>query len=123
MRDFLLDDTGDLVINSTSGDIELTDDSNTLLSQKIQSLLNTNFGELDWNQQYGLNQVEIMANSNHLDDIKQIIDAYLQDNLEGYASINIDSSEYDAESRNLSLVATVKMSNGQTVSTNIGGEY
>lgn len=123
MRDFLLDDTGDLVINSTSGDIELTDDSNTLLAQKIQSLLNTNFGELDWNQQYGLNHVEIMTNSNHLDDIKQIIDAYLQDNLEGYASINIDSSEYDAESRNLSLVATVKMSNGQTVSTNIGGEY
>lgn len=121
MRDFILDDSGDLVINSTSGDIEMTDDANTLLAQQIQSLLNTNFGELDWNQQYGLNHVEVMANSKDLNAVKQILDAYLQDNLEGYSSISVDGSNYDPATRSLSIVATVTMANGRTVSTQIGG--
>lgn len=121
-KDFLLDDTGDLIIGSATGDLTMTTDGNVLLAQQIQSLLNTNFGELDWNDEFGLNHVDVMANSNDLAAIKQILDEFLRDNLDNYSSINLDSSNYDSATRSLSIVATVTMSNGQQVSTQIGGD-
>ena len=121
-KDFLLDETGDLVIGNSTGDLTLTDDETVLLAQQIQSLLNTNFGELDWNDEFGLNHVDVMANSNDLAAIKQILDEFLRDNLDNYSSINLDSSNYDSATRSLSIVATVTMANGQQVSTQIGGD-
>ena len=121
-KDFLLDDTGDLIIGSATGDLTLTDDETVLLAQQIQSLLNTNFGELDWNDQFGLNHIDVMANSDDLGAIKQILDEFLRDNLDGYSTINLDSSNYDSATRTLSIVATVTMANGQQVSTQIGGD-
>lgn len=120
-KDFLLDDTGDLIIGSATGDLTMTTDDNVLLAQQIQSLLNTNFGELDWNDQFGLNHIDVMANSDDLGAIKQILDEFLRDNLDGYSTINLDSSNYDSATRTLSIVATVIMANGQQVSTQIGG--
>lgn len=121
-KDFLLDDTGDLIIGSATGDLTMTTDDNVLLAQQIQSLLNTNFGELDWNDQFGLNHIDVMANSDDLGAIKQILDEFLRDNLDGYSTINLDSSNYDSATRTLSIVATVTMANGQQVSTQIGGD-
>lgn len=120
-KDFLLDDTGDLIIGSATGDLTMTTDDNVLLAQQIQSLLNTNFGELDWNDQFGLNHIDVMANSDDLGAIKQILDEFLRDNLDGYSTIKLDSSNYDSATRTLSIVATVTMANGQQVSTQIGG--
>lgn len=121
-KDFLLDDTGDLIIGSATGDLTMTTDDNVLLAQQIQSLLNTNYGELDWNDQFGLNHIDVMANSDDLGAIKQILDEFLRDNLDGYSTINLDSSNYDSATRTLSIVATVTMANGQQVSTQIGGD-
>ena len=121
-KDFLLDDTGDLIIGDSTGDLTMTSDENVLLAQQLQSLLNTNFGELDWNDQYGLNHVDVMANSKDLGAVKQVIDEFLRDNLDNYSSISLDSSNYDSATRSLSIVATVTMNNGQQVSTQIGGD-
>lgn len=121
MKDLKMDSSGDVVINGVNGDLQMTTDADTLLAQKIQSLLNTNFGELDWNDQYGLNHVEMLTNSNDLNAVKRIIDNYLRDNLEDYESVNIDGSNYDSATRSLEIIATVKMKNGQEISTQIGG--
>ena len=120
-KDFLLDDTGDLIIGSSTGDLTMTTDDNILLAQQIQSLLNTNFGELDWNEDFGLNHVDIMANSDDVSAVKQILDEFLRDNLDGYAAISLDSSNYDSVTRTLAIVATVTMANGQQVSAQMGG--
>lgn len=122
-KDLLLDETGDLIINSSTGDLELTSNDDVLLAQKVQSLLNTNFGELDWNNDYGLNHVQIMANTDDLDAVKQVMDSYLRENLENYSSISIDGSNYDSATRSLNIVATVTMNNGKQVSTQLGGDY
>lgn len=120
-KDFLLDETGDLIIGSSTGDLTMTTDDNVLLAQQIQSLLNTNFGELDWNEDFGLNHVDIMANSDDVSAVKQILDEFLRDNLDGYAAISLDSSNYDSATRTLAIVATVTMANGQQVSAQMGG--
>ena len=122
-KDLLLDETGDLIINSSTGDLELTSNDDVLLAQKVQSLLNTNFGELDWNNDYGLNHVQIMANTDDLDAVKQVMDSYLRENLENYSSISIDGSNYDSATRSLNIVATVTMNNGKQVSAQLGGDY
>lgn len=122
-KDLLLDETGDLIINSSTGDLELTSNDDVLLAQKVKSLLNTNFGELDWNNDYGLNHVQIMANTDDLDAIKQVMDSYLRENLENYSSISIDGSNYDSATRSLNIVATVTMNNGKQVSAQLGGDY
>lgn len=122
-KDLLLDETGDLIINSSTGDLELTSNDDVLLAQKVQSLLNTNFGELDWNNDYGLNHVQIMANTDDLDAIKQVMDSYLRENLDNYSSISIDGSNYDSATRSLNIVATVTMNNGKQVSAQLGGDY
>lgn len=122
-KDLLLDETGDLIINSSTGDLELTSNDDVLLAQKVQSLLNTNFGELDWNNDYGLDHVQIMANTDDLDAIKQVMDSYLRENLDNYSSISIDGSNYDSATRSLNIVATVTMNNGKQVSAQLGGDY
>lgn len=122
-KDLLLDETGDLIINNSTGDLELTSNDDVLLAQKVQSLLNTNFGELDWNNDYGLNHVQIMANTDDLDAVKQVMDSYLRENLENYSSISIDGSNYDSATRSLNIVATVTMNNGKQVSAQLGGDY
>lgn len=122
-KDLLLDETGDLIINSSTGDLELTSNDDVLLAQKVQSLLNTNFGELDWNNHYGLDHVQIMANTDDLDAIKQVMDSYLRENLDNYSSISIDGSNYDSATRSLNIVATVTMNNGKQVSAQLGGDY
>ena len=91
MTDFLIDKTGDLVINQSLGDLSMTTNDKTLLAQQIQSLLNTNYGELSWNEEFGLNHMEVMANSDDVTAVRKIIDQYLQANLDNYSTLDIDS--------------------------------
>lgn len=122
MKDFKIDSTGDLVINSTNRDLDMTTDSKALLAQQIQSLLNTNINELKWNNDYGLNHFELLFQGKNVNGIRQIIDNYLHDNLDGYASLTIDSSNYDSATRTLELIVTITMQDGTQVSAQIGGE-
>lgn len=121
MKDFKLDDTGDLILDNTTGDLEMTSDENTLLAQQIQSLVDTNLGELFWNRDYGLNHVEIMANDDDINAIHQILDDYLRENLPNYAGITLDGSKYDRDHRKLNISGIVVMTNNQRVSVNFGG--
>lgn len=121
-KDFKLDETGDLVLTDDTNDLALTEDDDVLLSQKVQSLLNTNLGELSWSEDFGANQIEIMANSDNLSALTQVIDGYLRDSLEGYDSITISSSSYNAEQRQLNLTASIKMNNGKVSNIQMGGD-
>ncbi|WP_203621953.1 hypothetical protein [Apilactobacillus nanyangensis] len=122
MRDFVLDKTGDIDINGSNGDFTMTDNDKTLLAQQIQSLLNTNYGELSWNEEFGLNHMEIMANSSDVTAVRKIIDQYLQQNLENYSTIDVDSVDFDPATRTQYIYMTVTMSDGTQVSTSIGGD-
>lgn len=122
MKDFILDKTGDIDINGSNGDFTMTDNDKTLLAQQIQSLLNTNYGELSWNEEFGLNHMEIMANSSDVTAVRKIIDQYLQQNLENYSTIDVDSVDFDPATRTQYIYMTVTMSDGTQVSTSIGGD-
>lgn len=122
MRDFVLDKTGDIDINGSNGDFTMTDNDKTLLAEQIQSLLNTNYGELSWNEEFGLNHMEIMANSSDVTAVRKIIDQYLQQNLENYSTIDVDSVDFDPATRTQYIYMTVTMSDGTQVSTSIGGD-
>lgn len=122
MTDFLMDETGDLVINQSNGDLSMTTNDKTLLAQQIQSLLNTNYGELSWNEEFGLNHMEIMANSDDVTAVRKIIDQYLQANLENYSTLDIDSVDFDPATRTQYIYMTITMSDGTQVSTAIGGD-
>lgn len=121
-KDFLLDDTGDLIINDSNGDLTMTNNEDSILAQRVQSLLNTNFGELDWNDSYGLNHIQIMANADDLNAVRQVLDNYLRDSLDGYSHITIDGSSFDNGTRSLKIIATVYMNNGQQIKTQMGGD-
>lgn len=122
MTDFLTDDTGDLVINTSNGDLTMTDNDKTLLAQQIQSLLNTNYGELSWNEEFGLNHLEVMANSDDVTAVRKIIDQYLQQNLDNYSTLDVDSVDFDPATRTQYIYMTITMSDGTQVSTSIGGD-
>ena len=122
MTDFLNDDTGDLVLNTSNGDLTMTDNDKTLLSQQIQSLLNTNYGELSWNEEFGLNHLEVMANSDDVTAVRKIIDQYLQQNLDNYSTLDVDSVDFDPATRTQYIYMTITMSDGTQVSTSIGGD-
>lgn len=122
MTDFLTDDTGDLVLNTSNGDLTMTDNDKTLLSQQIQSLLNTNYGELSWNEEFGLNHLEVMANSDDITAVRKIIDQYLQQNLDNYSTLDVDSVDFDPATRTQYIYMTITMSEGTQVSTSIGGD-
>lgn len=122
MTDFLTDDTGDLVLNTSNGDLTMTDNDKTLLAQQITSLLNTNYGELSWNEEFGLNHLEVMANSDDVTAVRKIIDQYLQQNLDNYSTLDVDSVEFDPATRTQYIYMTITMSDGNQVSTSIGGD-
>lgn len=122
MTDFLTDDTGDLVLNTSNGDLTMTDNDKTLLSQQIQSLLNTNYGELSWNEEFGLNHLEVMANSDDITAVRKIIDQYLQQNLDNYSTLDVDSVDFDPATRTQYIYMTITMSDGTQVPTSIGGD-
>lgn len=122
MTDFLTDDTGDLVLNTSNGDLTMTDNDKTLLAQQIQSLLNTNYGELSWNEEFGLNHLEVMANSDDVTAVRKIIDQYLQQNLDNYSTLDVDSVDFDPATRTQYIYMTITMSDGTQVSTSIGGD-
>ena len=122
MTDFLMDETGDLVINQSNGDLSMTTNDKTLLAQQIQSLLNTNYGELSWNEEFGLNHMEVMSNSDDVTAVRKIIDQYLQANLDNYSTLDIDSVDFDPATRTQYIYMTITMSDGTQVSTSIGGD-
>lgn len=122
MTDFLTDDTGDLILNTSNGDLTMTDNDKTLLAQQIKSLLNTNYGELSWNEEFGLNHLEVMANSDDVTAVRKIIDQYLQQNLDNYSTLDVDSVDFDPATRTQYIYMTITMSDGTQVPTSIGGD-
>lgn len=119
MNDIKLDETGDIVIDDTAGDIAYVSGKDEL-TQHVQSLLNTFLGELSWNEERGLNQMQLL---NSLDDkqaIQTTLSDYLDEHLDNFESISIGSSEIN--DRSLNIKATIKLNDGTNIETAIGGD-
>lgn len=67
MKDFLLDESGDVVIKGN--DIRYTADSATLLAQKLRMVLSTNKGEWKFDTEEGINYRLILVKNPDYDQI------------------------------------------------------
>lgn len=122
MRDFLLDDNGDVVVDS---DIQ-TVSGNDETSQRIITTLRTRLDEFEpEDSAMGLtleNAVGKAYNEDYLSsDITELINQQVDESIE----VKELSFDRDLAQRTLTVHLTYSMPNGtdQTVVTDIGGEY
>lgn len=119
MKDLMLDDSGDLIVDNVSGDLNMIDGKDEL-TQYVYSLLNTFLGELSWNEERGLNQMQLLNSTDDKQALQSTLSDYLQDKLNNFDSIEINSSEIN--DRNLNIQATIKLNDGTSISTAVGGD-
>ncbi|UQS85792.1 hypothetical protein MOO46_07310 (plasmid) [Apilactobacillus apisilvae] len=119
MKDLMLDDSGDMIIDDVSGDLNMTDGKDEL-NQHVYSLLNTFLGELSWNEERGLNQMQLINSSDDLQAVQTTLSDYLREKLNDFDSIEINNSEIN--DRNLNIKATVKLNDGTSIETAVGGD-
>ncbi|CAI2679120.1 hypothetical protein [Apilactobacillus apinorum] len=119
MKDVQMDNSGDIVIDNESGDISMIS-SDSELEQHIYSLLNTFVGELSWNEELGLNQMQLLASANDKNAIQSILNDYLRSNLTNFDTLKV--IDMNQQNRNIQINAEIKMINGQSIKTTLGGD-
>lgn len=118
MKDLKIDETGDIIINSDYGDVELVEGNDEQV-QAVHELVNTFMGELDWNTDIGLNQMQLLTASD-TNAVQSILNEYLVENLPGYSRMQLNRSNYNRNSRELDIDVTIYMDDGAEI--NIGGD-
>lgn len=122
MKDLAIDqNTGDLVVNNESGDFELVENDRNL-QQKIYSLLNTNTGELSWNDEIGIDFLELINVSKDKNALQKIIYDYLDEQLDYLSDVEIIDTQLDRADRILYIELNITLSYGTIINTEIGGE-
>lgn len=122
MKDLAIDqNTGDLVVNNESGDFELVENDRNL-QQKIYSLLNTNTGELSWNDEIGIDFLELINVSKDKNALQKIIYDYLDEQLDYLSDVEIIDTQLDRADRILYIELNITLSDGTIINTEIGGE-
>lgn len=119
---FGLDNTGDLDFDQNAGVFNMVED-NDEISQKLSLLLNINIAELPWNEDIGLNHNELLASGDDKGAIQAILSDYLEDQWPDlFDSVEITNFNVDYQQRITALEATVTLTTGQTVTTNIDSD-
>lgn len=121
MKDLRIDETGDLIINHETGDLDLVEDDENL-QQKIYSLLNTNAGELSWNEEIGIDFLELINVSKDKEAIQKIIYDYLDEQLDDLSDVEIVETDLDSLDRILHIKVNITLSDGSVIESDIGGE-
>lgn len=112
---FGLDDTGDLNFNPDTGVFEMVDGQEEI-AQKLYIALGTNLGELDWNEDFGIDQIDMILNGGDQSVIQSIISDYLEDWWsDTFESVEVTGFKVDKQKRLTSLTATVTLEDGTTV--------
>lgn len=119
---FGLDNTGDLDFDQNAGVFNMVED-NDEISQKLSLLLNINIAELPWNEDIGLNHNELLASGDDKGAIQAILSDYLEDQWPDlFDSVEITNFNVDYQQRITALEATVTLTTGQIVMTNINSD-
>lgn len=115
MSAFALDDTGDLDFNPDTGVFTMIDGEDAT-AQKVFLLLGTNSGELDWNKDKGIDQLDLVMNGQNENYISDAINQYLEEQWpEQFENAEITSFNVDNFDRLTSFSATVSLNDGTLV--------
>lgn len=114
MRDFELDERGDIVIKK--GDIQLTS-GEPLTAQRIKMIWGTKKGEWQYDEDEGINTRAFLG--------KKPDESEMQDNLrDGLRQVDetlqLSKCEFTTIDRKLTIKATVERENGETIVLSIG---
>lgn len=105
MRDFLLDQNGDVVIKS--GDIKMTKSNSELLLQKIKTVLGTNKGEWIFDQEQGIDyRIILVKNPDREEILGTVRDGLKQ------VDESLEVIEYKFEMIKRHLILTFRATNG-----------
>lgn len=111
-----LDDTGDLDFNPDTGVFNMVSDEDEV-AQKLYLILGENIGEIPWNEDIGLNHLDMIANGDNQTVIQSILEQYLQDQWpETFESVEITDFQVDGVNRLTSVSADVTLVDGTTTS-------
>lgn len=111
MKDFMLDENNDVVIQN--GKIQMVKD-NEVLKQKVRTVLNTNKGEWFDNLNEGVKFSKILGKGNTEDMIRDEIQQGLKQ-VDDTFTINSFEMELDKITRNLKVKFTASNSTGEEI--------
>ncbi|GAY74294.1 hypothetical protein [Lentilactobacillus kosonis] len=116
---FGLDDTGDLDFNSNTGVFNMID-TDQELAQKLWIALGINVAELPWNEDIGLNQLDLIMSGDDQTAIQTLLDDYLQTQwADTYDNIDVTEFKVDNLNRLTELSATVTLKDGSVAMASV----
>jgi len=116
---FGLDNTGDLDFNSNTGVFNMID-TDQELAQKLWIVLGINVAELPWNEDIGLNQLDVIMNGDDQAAIQTLLDDYLQTQwADTYDNIDVTEFKVDNLNRVTELSATVTLKDGSVAMASV----
>lgn len=102
-----IDETGDLDFDQESGTFNMIEGDDEV-EQSLYLLLGTNIGELSWNEDLGLNHMDVFINADDQSIVQTIITEYLRDQLgDSFETFEITNFKADKLNRLTSLSGTV----------------
>lgn len=104
---FKLNSYGDLDFDHETGAFNMVEGDDEI-RQALYLLMGTNIGELPWNEDIGLNHMDVLINADDQSIVQTIISDYLRDQLgDSFETFEISSFRVDKLNRLTSLVGTV----------------
>ncbi|KID42688.1 hypothetical protein LbDm2_2403 [Levilactobacillus brevis] len=96
---FKLDNSGDLDFDQAAGTFNMVEGDDEI-RQALWLLMGVNLGELSWNEDLGLNHMDVLINADDAAVIQSIVSDYLKDQLgEAFDSFQISDFKVDKQNR------------------------
>ncbi|WP_204122017.1 hypothetical protein [Levilactobacillus sp. 244-2] len=104
---FKLDESGDLDFDPETGTFAMTEGDDEI-RQALYLLMGINIGELPWNEDIGLNHMDVLINADDQSIVQTIITDYLRDQLgDSFETFEISKLKVDELNRLTSLTGTI----------------
>lgn len=96
---FKLDNSGDLDFDQAAGTFNIVEGDDEI-RQALWLLMGVNLGELSWNEDLGLNHMDVLINADDAAVVQSIVSDYLKDQLgEAFDSFQISDFKVDKQNR------------------------
>lgn len=96
---FKLDNSGDLDFDQATGTFNMIEGDDEI-RQALWLLMGVNLGELSWNEDLGLNHMDVLINADDAAVVQSIVSDYLKDQLgEAFDSFQISDFKVDKQNR------------------------
>lgn len=120
MTNLALDSTGDLDFNPSTGVFNTVDEDDEL-AQKLWLVLGINLGEIEWDDNIGLDHIDMILNGDDQSVLQSILKEYLEQQWpDTFDSIEITDFNADGQQRLTNLSATVTLLDGTTATASVG---